>query len=112
MSATTQRPPARREKPAATNIKTCVFESAGPRKYAIQIQKASNGNPCVRLVEGVPQPDGTYRKFNLTIWSEDFQAFFNALDEMRNYIRDNAITTPPGHKYEPNRERKGRPRAA
>src|SRR5690349_15578252 len=36
-------------------VKTWAFDSAGDRKYAMQIKKASNGNPCLMLVEGRPQ---------------------------------------------------------
>ncbi len=64
-------------RPKRENIKTWVFDSAGNRKYAIQIQKASNGNLCLTLIEGVPQDDGTYRKFNITFWSEDFDRLFS-----------------------------------
>jgi hypothetical protein len=104
-------PPRAAGRPGAAPIKTWAFDSAGTRKYALQIARASNGNPCLRLVEGVPQPDGTFRKFSLNVWSEDFDALFTALDEVRTYIRDNNIRTPPGHKYEPSK-RQGRPRAA
>src|SRR4051794_30021425 len=36
-------------------VKTWAFDSVGPRKYAIQIKKAGNGNPCLKIVEGVKQ---------------------------------------------------------
>ena len=85
------------------NVRAWTFQSAGPRKYALQIQKASNGNPCLRLVEGMPLSDGTFRKFDLTIWSEDFEAFFRTLDEVRSFIAERNIRTPDGHKYDPNK---------
>ena len=87
-------------------IKTWAFDSAGNRKYAIQIQKASNGNPCLRFVEGVPQDDGTFRKFSINIWSEDFQHLFDVLDEARAFIQENNIRTPDGHKWTPGKGRK------
>jgi len=89
-------------------VKTIAFDSVGDRKYALQIQKAKNGNPCLRLVEGRPQEDGTYRKFDLRIWSEDWASFFRVVDEMRAFIDQNNIRTPPGHKYTP-RKRGERP---
>ncbi len=84
-------------------VKTWAFDSAGPRKYALQIQKAGNGNPFLKLVEGVPQDDGTYRKFSMIFWSEDFDALFEKLDEVRSYIDQHGIATPKGHKYDPNK---------
>ena len=93
--------PARREKKPAEIVKTWAFDSVGNRKYALQIKKAGNGNPCLLLVEGVPQDDGSFRKFNITIWSEDFPALFNTLDQVRQFMADNNIRTPDGHKYDP-----------
>ncbi len=84
-------------------VKTWAFDSSGPRKYALQIQKAGNGNPFLKLVEGVPQDDGTYRKFSIIVWSEDFDLLFEKLDEVRSYIDQHGITTPKGHKYDPNK---------
>lgn len=106
---TTQAPPNRRtrtphrtgQRPKRETIKTWVFDSVGNRKYAVQLQKASNGNPCLRIVEGVPGEDGSYRKFNVTFWSEDFGSLFEALHAARGYIESNNIRTPPGHKWTP-----------
>lgn len=83
------------------NIKTWAFDSVGTRKYALQIKKAGNGNPFLKLTEGVPQDDGTFRKFSITIWSEDFGRLFATLDEARAFIAQNNIRTPDGHKYDP-----------
>ena len=91
---------ARPRRPRET-VQTWTFDSAGDRKYAVQIQKAANGNPCLRLVEGVPQDDGTFRKFHLTIWSEDFARLFQTLDEARQFMKDKGIRTPPNHKWQP-----------
>lgn len=95
-------------RPPQEVIKTWAFDSVGTRKYAIQIKKASNGNPCVKIVEGVPQADGTFRKFDITIWSEDFAKLFATLDEVRTYMAEHKIKTPEGHKYDPNKPRKPR----
>ncbi|MCI0629873.1 MAG: DUF3276 family protein [Phycisphaerales bacterium] len=107
-AATQSRPPAK-PKAQPQIIKTWLFDSVGNRKYALQIKKASNGNPCLMLVEGVPQDDGTFRKFSITFWSEDFARFFSTLDEIRTYMAQNNIKTPEGHKYDP-RPRKFPPR--
>jgi len=92
-------------KPPQT-LRTWVFDSVGPRKYAIQVCKAGNGNPSIKIVEGNPQDDGTYRKFNIRVWSEDFEQFFALMDEMRTYLTENEIKTPPGHKYVPKPRKK------
>lgn len=97
-----------RTKPQQEIVKTWAFDSVGTRKYALQIKKASNGNPCLKIVEGVPSQngDGTYRKFDITIWSEDFDRLFAALDEVRAYMKEHNIKTPEGHKYDPTKPRK------
>lgn len=93
--------------PPGETVKTWSFDSAGPRKYAVQIRKASNGNPCLRLVEGVPNKAGDdFRKFDITIWSEDFEKLWNVLDEARAYMAEHDIRTPDGHKYVPGGKKK------
>ena len=52
----------------------------------------------------VPQADGAFRKFDLTIWSEDWPRLFETMDALRAYVADNNIRTPEGHKYDPNRK--------
>ncbi|MGI9012986.1 MAG: hypothetical protein ACR2GY_01910 [Phycisphaerales bacterium] len=89
------------------SLRVITFDSAGDRKFALQLQKAKNGNPCLRIVQGVPQPDGTYRKFDLTFWSEDFAALFDALDAMREHIEEHNIRTPDGHAWKPGGKGKG-----
>ena len=111
MPATAQspnRPSTQRAKPPQEIIKTWAFDSVGTRKYALQIKKASNGNPCLKIVEGVPSKnnDGTYHKFDITIWSEDFERMFAMLDEARAYMKEHNIKTPEGHKYDPNKPHK------
>jgi len=101
-------------KPQPKPLKTLVFDSVGPRKYALQVGRARNDNPYIKLVEGVPQDDGSFRRFSINIWSEDFDAFFAMMDELRDYIRDNDIRTPADHKYDPEkakRRKKGRSRS-
>jgi hypothetical protein len=92
-------------KPPQEIVKTWAFDSVGNRKYALQIKKASNGNPCLKIVEGVPskEAEGTFRKFDITIWSEDFERLFATLDEVRSYMKEHNIKTPEGHKFDPNK---------
>lgn len=98
-----------RKPPQRETLGTWAFDSVGPKKYALQLQKASNGNPCLRIVEGREQKDGSYKKFDLTIWSEDFEKFFEAFDALRNHIAEHNVRTPDGHKYTPakNGQRRG-----
>lgn len=110
-SRPSQRPHATRpaagpgNKPQHEVVKTWAFDSVGNRKYALQIRKASNGNPCIKIVEGVPQANGTFHKFDLTIWSEDWPRLFETLDALRVFVAENNIRTPEGHKFDPNRKR-------
>jgi len=90
-----------RAEPEREILKTIAFDSVGVKKYALQIQKARNGNPCLRIVEGTPLDDGTFRKFDLRIWSEDFERFFKAIDEMRTFIKVHEVRTPQGHVWKP-----------
>ena len=108
-----QRKP-RKDTPPPKPLQTLVFDSVGDRKYALQVGRARNDNPYIKLVEGVPQGDGTFRRFSICVWSEDWQSFFAAIDELRDYIRDNDLRTPENHKYDPNkpRGRKGGGKAA
>jgi hypothetical protein len=93
-------------RPPQEVVKTWAFDSVGTRKYALQIRKASNGNPCIKFVEGVPQADGTFRKFDLTVWSEDWPRLFEMLDALRAFVTEQNIRTPDGHKFDPNRKPK------
>ncbi len=99
----TQTRPKGKSKAKTEVVKTWAYDSAGPRKYAVQIQRAAIGNPFLKFVEGVPQDDGTFRKFSLIVWSEDFDLLFEKLDEVRSYLEQHGIATPKGHKYDPNK---------
>ena len=94
-------PRSSRRVPNRQTLKTWSFDSAGDKKYALQIQRAANGNPCLRIVQGTPQADGSYRKFDITIWSEDFATLFDKLEEVSAYIEEYKIRTPPDHVYRP-----------
>ena len=104
-ATTTQRPGARTQKPRES-LRTVAFDSIGTKKYALQLQKAGNGNPCLRIVQGSPQQDGTYRKFDITVWSEDWESFFEAVDDVRAFIEQEGIKTPAGHKWTPGKPRR------
>lgn len=107
MSTTTATSNARtsRRGPNRQTIKTWAFDSVGDKKYALQLQRASNGNPCLRIVQGSPQSDGSFRKFDITVWSEDFPALFENFEALRAYVETNDIKTPADHKYKPRQQR-------
>jgi len=86
-----------KKKPRET-LNTIAFDSAGPRKYAVQLYKAGNGNPVLKIVEGIPNGDGTFRKIYLTVYSEDFKSFFQAVGDTYRYIQEHGISTPKDHK--------------
>jgi hypothetical protein len=104
-AATRRSPSSARKRTEPVNVKTWAFDSVGTRKYAVQIKKAGNGNPFLKLTEGVPQDDGSFRKFSITIWSEDFHRLFATLDEARAFMAQNNIRTPDGHKYDPRKSK-------
>ena len=79
-------------------LNTIAFDSVGPRKYAVQLYKAGNGNPVLKIVEGIPNGDGSFRKIYLTVYSEDFERFFQALGDTYRFIQDHHIATPKDHK--------------
>lgn len=83
------------------SIKTWTFDSVGDKKYALQLQRAYNGNPCLRIVQGSLQDDGSYRKFDITIWSVDFTTLFENLKKVSAYIVEHKIHNPPNHVYRP-----------
>lgn len=56
------------------------FKSIGPRRYAAQLQRASNGNHYLVLTESKPDKETKeLRRTKLYIYSEDFDAFFNLM---------------------------------
>jgi len=68
------------------------FKSVGPRTYAAQLKRATNGNQFLVLTEGKrDDKTGDVRKTKLFIWSEDFVAFFRMLHETAKYIRENPL---------------------
>jgi hypothetical protein len=96
--------------PGREILKTIAFDSVGVKKYALQVQKARNGNPFLRIVEGTPLDDGSFRKFDLRIWSEDFERFFKAIDEVRTFIKVHEVRTPAGHVWKPKKKETTDPR--
>ena len=73
--ATGQRNTGRGPRKPREIVKTWAFDSLGDRKYAFQIQRA-----------------------------EDFPRLFETLDEVRSYMDEHGIKTPPGHKYVPGKK--------
>lgn len=115
-SAPRSKAPASKKRPDHEILNTVLFDSKGPRKYAVQLRRATNGNPCLKIIEGIPtsgrgkrnrsrqerseneRSEAEYRRVYLTVWSEDFDAFFKALGDTWRYIRDHEIKTPENHK--------------
>lgn len=70
------------------------FKSVGPRTYAAQVKRASNGNHYLVLTEGKRDKEsGQVRKNRLFIYSEDFKALFDMLHQTALFIRSHPV--PP-----------------
>lgn len=68
------------------------FKSVGPRTYAVQVKEASNGNHFLVVTEGKrDDTTGEVRKTRLFVFSEDFNEFFNLLDESAKFIKAHPV---------------------
>jgi hypothetical protein len=68
------------------------FKSVGPRTYAAQVKRASNGNHYLVLLEGKRDDStGEVRKTRLFIYSEDFVEFFRLLKSAGEFIKANPL---------------------
>jgi uncharacterized protein DUF3276 len=68
------------------------FKSVGPRTYAAQVKRASNGNHFLVLTEGKrDEKTEEVRKMRLFIFSEDFPAMFRMLHETAQFIKANPV---------------------
>lgn len=68
------------------------FKSVGPRTYAAQIKKASNGNHYLVLTEGKRDDStGEVRKTRLFLFSEDFVEWFKMLQATAQFIKTNPV---------------------
>ena len=68
------------------------FKSVGPRTYAAQVKRASNGNHYLVLTEGKrDDATGEVRKTRLFAYSEDFVEFFKLLQATAQFIRANPV---------------------
>ena len=68
------------------------FKSVGPRTYAAQVKRASNGNHYLVLTEGKrDESTGEVRKTRLFVYSEDFVEFFKLLQSTAQFIRANPV---------------------
>ena len=68
------------------------FKSVGPRTYAVQVKRATNGNHFLVLTEGQRDPKtDELRKTRLFVFSEDFPDFFRLMREAAVFIRDNPV---------------------
>ena len=69
------------------------FKSVGPRTYAAQVKRASNGNHYLVLMEGKRDESGEVRKTRLFVYSEDFVEFFRLIKSAAEFIKSNPL--PP-----------------
>ena len=68
------------------------FKSVGPRTYAAQVKRATNGNHYLVLTEGKrDESTGEVRKTKLFVYSEDFVEFFKMLQATAQFIRANPV---------------------
>ena len=68
------------------------FKSVGPRTYAAQVKRASNGNHYLVLMEGKrEEKSAEVRKTRLFIYSEDFVEFFRLVKSTAEFIKDNPV---------------------
>jgi hypothetical protein len=70
------------------------FKSIGPRTYAAQVKRASNGNHYLVLTEGKRDDESAApRLTRLFVFSEDFPEFFKLLQATAQFIK--ATPVPP-----------------
>lgn len=68
------------------------FKSVGPRTYAAQMKRASNGNHYLVFTEGKRDKEtNEVRKTSLFVFSEDFVSFFKMLKETAQFVRANPV---------------------
>jgi hypothetical protein len=68
------------------------FKSVGPRTYAAQVKEAGNGNHFLVLTEGKrDDKTGDLRKTSLLVFSEDFSAFFELVQQAQQFIAANPV---------------------
>lgn len=68
------------------------FKSVGPRTYAAQVKRARNDNHFLLLTEGKRDAKtGEVRKTKLLVFSEDFESFFNMVNQVATFVRANPV---------------------
>jgi hypothetical protein len=68
------------------------FKSLGPRAYAAQIKRASNGNHCLVIIESKRDPEThEVKKSKVLIWSEDLASFFKMMQETLHFHKANPV---------------------
>ncbi len=68
------------------------FKSVGPRTYAAQVKEAGNGNHFLVLTEGKrDDKTGDLRRISLLVFSEDFPAFFELVEQAQQFIAANPV---------------------
>jgi hypothetical protein len=68
------------------------FKSVGPRTYAAQVKRATNGNHYLVLMEGKrDEASGEVRKTWLFVYSEDFVEFFRLVKATAEFIKEHPV---------------------
>ena len=68
------------------------FKSVGPRTYAAQVKEANNGNHFLVVTEGKrDDATGEVRKTRLFVFSEDFNEFFDLLEQAARFIKAHPV---------------------
>ena len=68
------------------------FKSVGPRTYAAQVKRASNGNHYLVLTEGKrDEKTDEVKKIRLFLYSEDFGEFFRLMKATAEFIKAHPV---------------------
>jgi len=68
------------------------FKSVGPRTYAAQVKRATNGNHYIVLTEGKRDDrTGEVRKTRLFVYSEDFVEFFKLMKGLAEFVKAHPV---------------------
>lgn len=87
--------PARGPRPAPADHEILFqkfFKSVGPRTYAAQVKRATNGNHYLVMTEGKrDEKTDEVRKTRLFVYSEDFVEFFRLVKSAAEFVKANPV---------------------
>ena len=61
----------------------------GKRTYYLDVKRDSNGERYVVISESTRKEGDRKMRNRVMVWKEDFETFFDCLEEMRDYLEDN-----------------------